>query len=48
MKKRIFKVFTALFMVAIILVGIILIQNDFKIVEKSVDIKTSKGILKGT
>ncbi|MDR5588047.1 alpha/beta hydrolase family protein [Clostridium aquiflavi] len=48
MKKRIFKVFTALFMVAIILGGVILIQNDFKIVEKSVDIKTSKGILKGT
>ncbi|RUT58108.1 alpha/beta hydrolase family protein [Clostridium botulinum] len=35
-------------MIAIILGGVILIQNDFKILEKAVDIKTSKGILKGT
>lgn len=47
MKKRILKIFTALFMVMIILVGIILIQNDFKIEEKAVDIKTSEGTLKG-
>ncbi|AGF55765.1 hypothetical protein B0P06_000118 [Clostridium saccharoperbutylacetonicum] len=48
MKKRVSKMFTALFMIAIILGGVILIQNDFKFKEKSVDIKTSKGILKGT
>ncbi len=48
MKKRVLKILAALVMVAAILGGVILIQNDFKIVEKSVDIKTSNGILKGT
>lgn len=46
--KEILKYFTALLIVAFILVGVILIQNDFKIAEKIVDIKTSNGILKGT
>lgn len=48
MKKRIFKICVSILMVVIILVGVILVQNDFKMVEKSVDIKTSNGVLKGT
>jgi len=48
MKKRIFKICAYILMVVIILGGVILAQNDFKMVEKSVDIKTSNGVLKGT
>lgn len=48
MKKIILKICVSVLMVAMILTGVILVQNDFKMAEKSVDIKTSNGVLKGT
>ncbi|EQB85808.1 alpha/beta superfamily hydrolase [Clostridium punense] len=48
MKKKILKISISLFVVMIILIGIFIVQNDFQMIEKSVDIKTTKGILKGT
>lgn len=48
MRKVIFKISISLLLVMVILIGVVLVQNDFKMVEKSIDINTSKGILKGT
>lgn len=48
MKKWIFKIIVPLGIVIIIGLVVMLVQNDFYMTEKSVEIKTSKGVLKGT